>query len=174
MLSLIWFLETFQTIRSAALNINHLAKSRGVTRGSFYWHFRDRDELLKSLLEYWTQELTAAVMENPKVQDHDPGQQLRKMMLMIMDHDLARYHLAIRDWAAHDANAAKAVRHVYQMRLEFVRSLFRGLGFRGQELDRRTRMFVCYHTWEQAMFDDLSKDERRKQVNLRHKLLVER
>jgi len=38
----------------------------------------------------------------------------------------------------------------------------------------RARLFVCYHTWEQAAFDDLKKEERRKLLRVQHKLLVTR
>ena len=30
-----------------------LAKRCGVTKGSFYWHFRDRQDLLQAILEHW-------------------------------------------------------------------------------------------------------------------------
>ena len=104
----------------------------------------------------------------------DPTKRLYKTTRMIFEHDLANYDLAIRDWAAHDPAAAKAVQTVYRMRLDFIRSLFSELGFRGRELEMRTRLFVCYHSWEQTMCDDVTKDERRKLLRLRHKLLVTR
>ena len=71
-----------------------------------------------------------------------------------------------------DPDAATAVRTVYGMRLEFLRRIFSDLGFRGQQLEMRTRLFVCCHSWEQVMFEDLSKDECRKLLRLRHKMLV--
>jgi len=95
-------------------------------------------------------------------------------MRMILEHDLAKYDLAIRDWAARDSAAAKAVRHVTRARLNFARSIFSELGFRGRQLEMRARLFVGYHTWEQATFLDLSKNERRAFLRLRHKLLVSR
>ena len=91
---------------------------------------------------------------------------------MILEHDLTKYDLAIRDWAARDPAAAKAVRSVYRMRLDFVRSIFSDIGFRGRQLEMRTRLFVAYHSWEETMFDDLTKDERRQLLRLRHKFLV--
>lgn len=168
-------LDTLAREGVSALRIETLAKSLGVTRGSFYWHFRDRDELLQSLLTYWTDEFTTVVADDKKLDvEEDPEARLYQMMLMILENDLTKYDLAIRDWAAHDAAAAKAVEHVYQMRLEFVQAIFSEIGFRGQDLEMRTRLFVCYHSWEQAMFHNLTKDERRKLLRLRHQLLVAR
>ena len=35
------------------LRIEVLAKRCGVTKGSFYWHFKDRQDLLTAILEHW-------------------------------------------------------------------------------------------------------------------------
>jgi AcrR family transcriptional regulator len=40
----------------AAVRVEKLARDLRVTKGSFYWHFRDRGELLEALLEEWEAE----------------------------------------------------------------------------------------------------------------------
>ena len=40
-----------------------LAKELGVTRGSFYWHFSSRDELLSAALELWEREHSDAILD---------------------------------------------------------------------------------------------------------------
>ena len=35
------------------VRVDVLAGQLGVTRGSFYWHFRDREALLRSVLQTW-------------------------------------------------------------------------------------------------------------------------
>src|SRR5215467_13391709 len=47
----------------AAVRIDVLARGLGVTRGSFYWHFADRDALLRAALDQWEQAVTAQVIE---------------------------------------------------------------------------------------------------------------
>src|ERR671934_2749006 len=37
----------------AAVAVEPLAVRLGVTKGSFYWHFRDRDQLLAAALKEW-------------------------------------------------------------------------------------------------------------------------
>jgi AcrR family transcriptional regulator len=39
-----------------AVRVERLARDLGVTKGSFYWHFKDRDELLEALLQEWEDE----------------------------------------------------------------------------------------------------------------------
>ena len=41
-----------------------LAAELGVTTGSFYWHFRGRDDFVASLVDYWGREFTARVIED--------------------------------------------------------------------------------------------------------------
>ena len=162
-------LEGVQGVR-----VERLARDLGIAKAGFYWHFRDRSDLLQSLLDHWAHEFTAVVTANPDLLEGDPEKRLYDAMLMILEHDLGKYDLAIRDWAARDSAAAKAVRHVTRARLNFARSIFSELGFRGRQLEMRARLFVGYHTWEQATFLDLSKNERRALLRLRHKLLVSR
>jgi AcrR family transcriptional regulator len=39
-----------------AVRVERLARTLQVTKGSFYWHFKDRNELLQALLVEWEQE----------------------------------------------------------------------------------------------------------------------
>ena len=41
-----------------ALTVDALARRLGVTKGSFYWHFRGRSELLAATLDCWEQRTT--------------------------------------------------------------------------------------------------------------------
>jgi len=165
-------LEVLASEGIQGVRVERLARDLGIAKSGFYWHFRDRSDLLQSILDYWKDELTAIVTANTELLEGDPKTRLYDSMRMILDHDLCKYDLAIREWAAHDPAAAKAVRSVYRMRLDFVRSIFSDLGFRGQQLEMRTRLFVAYHIWEETTFDDLTEDERRTLLRLRHKFLM--
>ena len=35
------------------IRVDPLAKRLGVTKGSFYWHFKGRDELLDAMVRFW-------------------------------------------------------------------------------------------------------------------------
>ena len=170
-----WLARSLEVLASEGVQgvrIERLARDLGIAKAGFYWHFRDRRDLLQSMLDYWSQESTGVVTDNPRLLEGDPKKRLYETMLLILEHDLAKYDLAIRDWAAHDPAAAEAVRFVYRKRLEFLRSIFAKLGFRGRQLEMRARLFVTYHTWEQVMCEDLTKDERRSLLRLRHRLFL--
>jgi AcrR family transcriptional regulator len=54
-------LEIFVAEGIDAVRITRLANDLGVTRGSFYWHFKDRQDLLHGLVSYWKDKNTAAI-----------------------------------------------------------------------------------------------------------------
>lgn len=92
-------------------------------------------------------------------------------MLMILDHDLTRYEVPMRAWAEADTNIARRVREVYRLRFDYVRQIFYDLGFKGDDLEMRTRLFACYHTWERSMFSKEPKKSLRKLIKRRVELL---
>ena len=156
----------------AALSIEALAKSLGIAKAGFYWHFRNRDELLRQLLDYWTHEITEVISANPELLSLKPKNRLARTAEMILDYDLTRYEIAIRQWALQDAVAARAVRKVNRTRLDFVRGAFSELGFTGDDLDMRSMLFTCYQSWESPMFREISRKRRRELIARRIDLLT--
>ena len=61
------------------LAVEPLAKKLGATKGSFYWHFRDREELLNAALERWEHEGTDAVIATLNPVD-DERTRLRQLL----------------------------------------------------------------------------------------------
>lgn len=39
------------------IKVDRLARRIGVSRGSFYWHFRNREDLIDAVVEYWLKRL---------------------------------------------------------------------------------------------------------------------
>jgi len=156
----------------AALTVEGLAKSLGIAKAGFYWHFKNRDDLLRQLLDYWTQELTEVVTANPEILALKPKSRLIRTAEMILDFELTRYEIAIRQWALQDAGAARAVKKVNRLRLDFVRKAFSEIDFKGDDLEMRTMLFVCYHSWESPMFREISRKRRRDQIAKRIELLT--
>ncbi len=156
----------------AEIRIENLARSLGISKAGFYWHFKCRDQLLEMLLDYWTHEMTEVVTENPLLNDLEPKARLIKTAEMILDNDLVRYDIGIRQWALSNKNAAKAVRKVNRIRLRFVKQAFLDYGFSGDDAETRALMFTVYHTWETPMFPEISRKRRRELIAKRIDLLV--
>ena len=158
----------------ASLSIEGLAKSLGISKAGFYWHFKSRDDLLRQLLDYWTHEFTRVITTNSNILTLKPKSRLIKTAEMILDYDLTRFEIAFRQWALQDAGAARAVKKANRLRLDFIREAFSELGFKGVDLETRTMLFVCYHSLESSMFKEISRKQRRDQISKRIDLLTQK
>ena len=56
-------LEVLYSEGVGKVSIVRIARDLGVTSGSFYWHFKDRNDLLRSLLDFWVHAQTEAIFE---------------------------------------------------------------------------------------------------------------
>ncbi len=158
----------------AKLHIESLCRELEVTRGSFYWHFRSRNEFVGALIEYWDWVFTRSVVEQHRDMPGSPEERLLSMMEILHQGRFARYDVAVRAWAAQERTLAALVERVDEQRLAYVRSLFTALGFRGREREMRTRLFVVFHSMDQAMQSRLPEAEEANLLRLRHALLVRR
>jgi AcrR family transcriptional regulator len=129
------------------VRVDVLATRLGVTRGSFYWHFRDREELLRRVLRAWQERATEALTQRlVQAGDDSPQQQLRDVISL--PHRgraaarAARIELAIRAWARRDAMARQALDEADASRIAYHTQIFEALGFDPSEA--RQRAFVLY------------------------------
>jgi AcrR family transcriptional regulator len=161
-------LEVVARQGGAKLRIRDLVGRLGVSTGSFYWHFRGRDDFVASLVDYWGKEFTLRVAEHVANVEGDARQRLLELMGYLLEHDVPRYDVAFRAWAAQEPAVARRVRRVDQQRLRVVRSLFAEMGFSGTELEMRTSTFVVFHSLELGFPTRASKKERRRYLRARH------
>ena len=156
------------------ISIGGLARHLGISKSGFYWHFRNRDDLLDQLLEHWNHEVTEVITQNTELQSLDPKARFQRAAEIIVDHDLVQFEIGIRQWAMNDKRAARAVRSANRRRLDFARQALGELGFSGDDLDMRAMLFVCYHTWEAPMFSEISRKRRRELIGKRVTLLTKK
>ena len=170
-----WLEKALQTLSKggvAAITVEGMAKSLGINKSGFYWHFKNRDDLLRQLLHYWTHEVTEVITDNSDILKLEPKARLVKIAEMIIDFELTRYEIAIRQWALQDDLAARAAKKVNRVRLDFVSNTLSELGFKGDDLDMRAMLFVCYQSLESPMFPEVSLKRRRELIRKRIDLLT--
>ena len=122
-----------------ALAVEALARRLGVTKGSFYWHFRNRDALLEAALELWEQHDEAEVLA--KIEPiADPRLRLR-----------ALFDFVAREMPAHRIYAAllKALDYpavltlmarVSARRMEFLTTAYVEAGMNTAQAQHRARL----------------------------------
>jgi AcrR family transcriptional regulator len=156
------------------VSIVRIARDLGVTSGSFYWHFKGRNDLLRSLLDFWVRSQTEAIFEKVEQFEGTPSDRLFKLMEMLTLGEEGRYEVAVRAWAGFDDMAAQVVRGTDKRRIEWLRGTFRELGFSGNEAEMRARLFVYYQLAEPSILWREPKNKRREIIKLRHRLLTSR
>lgn len=129
------------------LRVEVLAKRCGVTKGSFYWHFKDRQDLLEAVLERWKE---GRIRDIEKTTTVAPGQEREQLHYAIEVYGASRnrkgmsIELAVRDWARHDSQAASVVESVDLYRLECTRKLFVAAGMSDAEAKSRSLLlYAC-------------------------------
>ena len=155
-----------------AVSIQALAEQLGVSRGSFYHHFADRQDLEQEMLRYWEERWTLAVRENVRSLGLDPANTLMALMNTIRHWRASAYDVMVRAWAIQDSSVQDAVRRVDEERLAFIRSQFVALGFDELEAENRARLFLYYEMAEPAVMVEQSPELEAKLVLARHSLLT--
>ena len=155
-----------------SVSIDRLAGELGITRGSFYHHFSDRDELLLAVLDYWAENWTYRVRDDVVNLGLDPATTLLALMRAIRTSGAANYDAAMRAWALHDPVARKVVKKVDEVRLQNIQEPFKALGFSGIDAENRARLFLHYEMAAPAMFAKLTAEEDNKLLIERHRFLT--
>ena len=158
----------------ADVKIESLARALDISKSGFYWHFKNRDDLLDHLLNYWSHEVTEVITENPKLLELEPVNRLCRIAEIILDYDLVRYDIGIRQWALSNEKVAEVVASVNQKRMDFVGGALQELGFSGEDLEMRTLLFACYHSCESLMFREIPPERRRLLIEKRVALITSR
>lgn len=131
----------------AGLRVEVLAKNFGVTKGSFYWHFKDRQDLLDAVLELWKE---GRLRDIEKQTTAVPGKELAQIHHVIDVYSAVRnrkgmsIELAVRDWARHDAKVNAVVEEVDAYRLACTKKLFLTLGLSDDEAHARSILVFAY------------------------------
>jgi AcrR family transcriptional regulator len=171
-----WLAEALEVLAKdpAHLRVDQIAQRLGVSKGSFYWHFENREAFVTALAEYWQDADTQIVVRALAQLDSGPEEKLRMMMRLIVDDRLARYDLAVRAWARIEPGIAPIVRKVDETRMATVRDLFAEMGFEEPELSVRTRVFVVAHSFDDALSIPLSDKEVSSQLDTRFEFFTRR
>lgn len=131
-----------------AVRVDPLAKKLSVTRGSFYWHFKDREALHQMMLKEWRKRASYMIGSRIESRTSAPDERLKQTLALPNSSPRAKraaaIELAIRLWAGRDTNAAKAVKHIDRVRLVYYAKLFSEMGL--TEKEARKRAFLFYAT----------------------------
>ncbi len=149
-----------------AVKIERLAKVAGVTRGGFYWRFKNRDELLDALIEDWRQCNTTPMLRVLRA-NTSPHERMRALARLYIDgQDFSEtYDSAVRAWAALSPQIADIVHTVDDIRIAALGQLFLDAGFDEDDAMIRARITYFHQIGYYAIRMRETGEERRSLVD---------
>ena len=110
-----------------AVRVEALARDLDVSKGSFYWHFRDRDHLLAKLLEEWEpREMDALLLDETSA---SAATRWARVVQATADPARIRLEASVRSWARRDEQVARRVAALEQRRVAVISDVLRDIGF---------------------------------------------
>lgn len=111
-----------------SVRVDRISKKIGLTRGSFYWHFKSRAELLDAMLELWHQKGTNDIIDLIEQEKHNPNKRLLALLNLTAKGADAKYggkftEMAIRIWGKSNPKVAAVVKQIDAERIQFVNKL---------------------------------------------------
>jgi AcrR family transcriptional regulator len=131
-------LQLLVTEGRGAVKISRLCAELGVTKGSFYWHFSDIDELMNAIATRYCSHDNDAARGLSSIEELPVRERLARMATMLVDDRAWAAEAAVRDWARTDPRVARSVRDL----MAAVEKSFRELGFDADEARVRAGTLV--------------------------------
>jgi AcrR family transcriptional regulator len=127
----------------AGVAVDRLARTLGVTRGSFYWHFRNRRELIDAALEQWEQQYTTDLVPEAEAIGN-PVERLRGVFHRVYERPVDEIEVTLHA-AADDPLVAPVLARVIRVRVALLRQIFTELGLAENEAsDRAWLAYALY------------------------------
>ena len=115
-----------------------LAKSLGVSRGSFYWHFKNISDYRRALLNHWRRATTLDTIRS--IDQTTPANQRFERLLITAFQDNNPIERAVRGWALREPMVAKVVNGVDAERLDYLESTLRSSGVQARHAKVRAQL----------------------------------
>ncbi len=135
----------------ADVKIARIGQNLNVSRSSFYWYFKNLDDLLHALLEEWEARNTKVILRNCALPARSITQSVCNFFLCFVDPALFDQGLdfAVREWARRDASVRARIDEADQRRLAAVTAMYQRHGYDAADADIRARilyyMQLGYH-----------------------------
>ena len=138
----------------------------GVSRSSFYWYFKSRQDLLDALLEQWEQTNTALLIRHAEMPAATITEAVCNISRCWVDPALFNHKLdfAIREWARRDGAVRRVIDQTDAARVAAFAALFERFGYDADEAEVRARVMYYMQVGYYALELSEPIEERMKRV----------
>jgi AcrR family transcriptional regulator len=124
-----------------AVKIQPLAKRLKLSRTSFYWFFKDHQELLDALIARWRNKNTGNLIAQTTAYAETLVEAVLNVNGLWFDTELfdSKFEFAIRSWALQSPGVLEEVQQADAIRLDAIRTMFLRFGMDAMFADVRAR-----------------------------------
>ncbi|MFC4351725.1 TetR/AcrR family transcriptional regulator [Fodinicurvata halophila] len=136
------------------VKVQVIARNLGVSRSSFYWFFKSRQDLLDQLLAHWQNVNTRSLVERAERPADSACRGVLNVFECWVNEELfdPRLDIAVRDWARRSAKVRKVVDEGDTLRMNALTEMFKRQGYPEEEAFIRARvlyfMQIGYYSLE--------------------------
>lgn len=136
------------------VKVQVIARNLGVSRSSFYWFFKSRQDLLDQLLSHWQDVNTRSLLERAERPADTACRSVLNVFECWVNEELfdPRLDIAVRDWARRSAKVREVVDDGDTRRMDALIHMFRRHGYAEEEAFIRARvlyfMQIGYYSLE--------------------------
>lgn len=155
------------------VRVEPLAKRLGVTKGSFYWHFKGRQDLLDALVDRWFSIWDQQT--SPEIQTaENPADRIWALFRSVIGRATRGQTVSLRMWSHHDPEIAARIEERDRQRLEFLMEQLVAIGFDEDEARVRGQVYQTLMTGEYLRSGGLPQKERIERARGHHEMLARR
>ncbi|MDC0660892.1 TetR/AcrR family transcriptional regulator [Leisingera sp. SS27] len=142
-----WLAAAYEVLTDSgveAVKVMPLAKRLGVSRTSFYWHFKDREELLEAMVRRWEERNTGNLVARSEAYAESIAEAIFNLFDCWIDPELfdARLDLAIRNWARNDSSLQERLDLADSRREQAMTDMFIRFGYPQADALIRARAMI--------------------------------
>ena len=143
-----WELAALETLARAglgAITVESLARTLGVTKGSFYWHFATREALIKSAVDRWEQRDEEEVLTRVEP-IAEPRERLRELFRRVSHEAQSHVIYAALLQASDHPLVQPVIERISRRRLDLLTLAYRQAGFDRRAAGHRARLAYTAYT----------------------------
>ena len=152
------------------VRVEPLARRLGVTKGSFYWHFKDRQQLVEALLDRWFL-IWDGQMSPHMEQAADPADRVWALFESVVGRVTRGQTVSLRMLSHNDADVARRIEERDAQRLAFLMEQLVAIGFSSDEARVRGQVYQTIMTGEYLRSGGLPLEERIARARSYHLML---
>ena len=139
-----WLAAAYDALKESgidAVRVMPLAKKLGLSRTSFYWFFKDREELLSALIERWRVKNTGNLVAQTECYAESIAEAMLNVFDCWLNPDLfdSQFEFAMRSWALQSAEVSEHIRVADIARREALIRMFVRFDYDFNAADTRAR-----------------------------------